>query len=316
VLPQYPFRHVLLPLEPIHRQAWWRNARWPLLAWRLWRDIGALLDAEQPALVVGTGGYASGPVVWFAQRRGIATALQEQNAYPGITTRWLARRARQIHLGFPEARARLRPGPATEIFELGNPIRPPQPGDRAEAARSLGLDPARRTVLVFGGSQGARAINYAVAGAIEHRLLTDVNLVWGTGAAHLTGLAGYAKPGQVVVRGFFDPMTAAYRAADLVVCRAGAVTVAELCAWGKASVLIPLPTAAADHQTNNAVALEAAGAAVVVAEAALVAHSLARVITDLLADPGQLASLARAAMGRGHPNAARDVVSHLLTLVV
>ncbi len=316
VLPKYPFRHVLLPMEPIYRQAWWRNARWPLLAWRLWREIGALLDAERPALVVGTGGYASGPVVWCAQRRRMMTALQEQNAYPGITTRWLAHRARQIHLGFPEARARLRPGPDTEVFELGNPIRPPQPGDRAEAARSLGLDPARRTALVFGGSQGARAINYAVAGVIEHRLLPDVNLLWGTGAANLAGLAGYAKPGQVVVQGFFDPMTAAYRAADLVVCRAGAVTVAELCAWGKASVLIPLPTAAADHQTNNAVALEAAGAAVVVAESTLTAHSLARAITELLATPNRIASIALAARGRGHPNAARDVVSHLLTLVV
>lgn len=316
VLLNYPYRHVLLPMEPIYRQQWWRNARWPLLAWRLWREIGELLQDERPALVVGTGGYASGPVVWRAQRRGIVTALQEQNAYPGITTRWLAHRARQIHLGFPEARARLRPGPHTEIFELGNPIRPPEPGDRAEAARSLGLDPTRRTVLVFGGSQGARAINYAVAGVIEHRLLPDVNLLWGTGAANLAGLAGYATPGQVVVKGFFDPMTAAYRAADLVVSRAGAVTVAELCAWGKASVLIPLPTAAADHQTNNAVALEAAGAAVVLLESALIAHTLARTITELLATPERIASLALAARGRGHPNAAREVVSHLLTLVV
>jgi UDP-N-acetylglucosamine--N-acetylmuramyl-(pentapeptide) pyrophosphoryl-undecaprenol N-acetylglucosamine transferase len=119
-----------------------------------------------------------------------------------------------------------------------------------------------------------------------------------------------------VVQGFFDPMTAAYRAADVVVSRAGAVTVAELCAWGKASVLIPLPTAAADHQTNNAVALEAAGAAVVLVESALVAHSLARTITELLAAPDRIASLALAARGRGHPNAAREVVSHLLTLVV
>lgn len=316
VLPQYPFRHALLPLEPIYRRQWWRNARWPLLAWRLRRDIGALLDAERPALVVGTGGYASGPVVWMAQRRGIPTALQEQNAFPGITTRWLARRARQIHLGFPEARARIHPGPATDVFDLGNPIRPPEPGDRAEAVQSLGLDPARRTVLVFGGSQGARALNYAAAGMIEHRLLPEVNLLWGTGAAHHAGLAGYAQPGRVVVRGFFDPMTTVYRAADLVVCRAGAVTVAELCAWGKASVLIPLPTAAADHQTNNAVALEAAGAAVVLEERALVAHALARTIAELLADPGRVASLARSAASRGHPNAARDVVSRLLTLVV
>ncbi|MGH7676776.1 MAG: UDP-N-acetylglucosamine--N-acetylmuramyl-(pentapeptide) pyrophosphoryl-undecaprenol N-acetylglucosamine transferase, partial [Gemmatimonadales bacterium] len=91
VLSQRPFRYHLLPLEPIYRRAWWRNARWPFVAWRAWRAVGRLLDAERPAIVIGTGGYAAGPVVWRAQRRGLPTALQEQNAFPGLTTRWLAR---------------------------------------------------------------------------------------------------------------------------------------------------------------------------------------------------------------------------------
>ena len=180
VLPSYPFRHHLLPMEPIYRRTWWNNVRALVTAGRAWRAVGRVLDAEQPVIVVGTGGYAAGPVVWRAQQRGLPTVLQEQNAFPGLATRWLARRARQVHLGFPEARERLRVGPRTAVFALGNPIRVPEPGSRHAALVELGLLPTRPTLLVFGGSQGARAINYAVAGALERRLL----------AVGLTGMIG------------------------------------------------------------------------------------------------------------------------------
>ncbi len=315
ILPRYPFRFTLLPIEPMYRRQWWRNVRWPFLAWGVWRRVGALLAREQPAVVVGTGGYAAGPVVWRAQRAGLATAIQEQNAFPGVTTRWLARHARQIHLGFPEARERLHPGRDTAVFALGNPIRPPDRGDRGAACRALGVDPARPTVLVFGGSQGARALNYAVAAALEHGLLRDVNVIWGTGATQLENCAGHAQPGRVVVQGFFDPMTTVYRAADLVVSRAGAMTTAELCAWGKPSVLVPLPSAAADHQMINARALEAAGAAMVVPEAELTHVRLAQVIAGLIKDSARLTALAARARERGRPHAARDIATRILTLV-
>lgn len=314
VLPRYPFRFHLLHAEPIYRRQWWRNVRWPLIAWRLWRDVGALLDRERPVLVIGTGGYASGPVVWRAQRRGLATVLQEQNALPGVATRWLAGRARQLHLGLPEGREHVRPGPGTEVLALGNPIRPPEPGDRGAALREFGLVPDRPAVLVFGGSQGALALNRTVAAAVSGRLLDGVNLIWGTGAAHAERFAPLAGPG-VVVRGFLDPMATAYRAADLVVCRAGAMTIAEVCAWGKPSVLVPLPTAAADHQTRNAVALDAAGAAVHVPERELTAEKFAQVTRALLADRARLESLERAARGRGRPHATRDMVSSIVTLL-
>ena len=315
VLPRHPYPFTLLPLQPIYRHAWWKNLQWPVLAVALWRRIGGLLEELAPALVVGTGGYASGPVVYHAQRSKIPTAIQESDAFPGIATRWLASRARQIHLGFPEARGRMSPGPDTQVFTFGNPIRPPEPGDRVEALERLGLDAARPTVLVFGGGQGARAINYAVAGALEHGHLGRVNLIWGTGAANYPDLAGYNRSGRVVVEGFFDPMAPLYRAADLVVCRAGAVTIAEVCAWGKASVLIPLPTAAANHQLENARAMAAAGAAVLLEESGLSPQTLARTIDDLVSDGRRCESLATAARGRGHPDASRNVVSQLLTLL-
>ena len=315
VLPRYPFRHHLLPIEPIYRHTWWKNVRWPLILGRAWRAVGRVLDAERPAIVIGTGGYAAGPVLWRAQRRRLPTVLQEQNAFPGLTTRWLARGARQVHLGFPEAQERLRLGSHTAVFALGNPIRVPEPGPRDAALTELGLLPTRPTLLVFGGSQGARRINYAVAGALERRLLEAVNVLWGTGSVHAAALARYAVPGRVVVRGFFDPMAPAYRAADLVVSRAGAMTVAELCAWGKPSILVPLPTAAADHQTRNASALAAVGAAIQLSEEHLSPFTLAEQVTGLLADRSQLDSLGARAKARGHPNAAREIVSRILTLV-
>jgi UDP-N-acetylglucosamine--N-acetylmuramyl-(pentapeptide) pyrophosphoryl-undecaprenol N-acetylglucosamine transferase len=315
LLPRYPFRYQLLPIEPFYRRTWWKNLRWPLIAGRVWRAVGRVLERERPAVVIGTGGYAAGPVVWRAQRARIPTVLVEENAFPGLTTRWLARRARQVHLGFPEARDRLAIGPQTEVFTLGNPVRPPEPGDRSAALTQLGLLPSRPTLLVFGGSQGAQAINYAVAGALERRLLEATNVLWGTGAAHADALPRYAVPGRVVVRGFFDPMTLAYRAADLVVARAGAMTVAELCAWGKPSILIPLPTAAADHQTENARALAAGGAAVHLAEERLTPYTLAEEVGGLLADPARLESVGARARGRGHPNAAREIMSKILTLI-
>ena len=315
VLPRYPYRHRLLPIEPIHRRAWWRNVRWPLVLWRVWRGVGEVLAAEHPALVVGTGGYAAGPIVWRAQRSGLATVIQEQNAFPGLTTRWLARRARQIYLGFGEARQRISPGSRTEVFTLGNPVRPPVAGDRVTALEQFGLDPRRITVLVFGGSQGARALNFAVAGAVEHGFWPEANLLWGVGPDHANELARFSRPGRIEVRGFFDPIAAAYQAADLVVCRAGAMTTAELCAWGKASILVPLPSAAADHQTYNARALAEAGAAALLPESELTPQSLAKMIATLVTETARRTALATAAKGRGHPNAAREIVSKMLTLL-
>ena len=314
ILPSHPFRYYLLPLEPIYRRTWWRNLRWPVTLWRVWRAAVRLLDVERPALAIGTGGYAAGPALWFAARRGIPIVVQEPDAYPGLTTRLLARKARQVHLGFPEARARLKLGSRTEVFALGNPITPPQPAERAAALATFGLDPARPTVFLFGGSQGARALNEALAGALGAGQLASVNVLWGTGTAQYERYAPLARSGGVCIRGFFDPIAPAYAAADLVVCRAGAMTVAELCAWGKPSVLVPLPSAAADHQTFNARALAEAGAAVFLPERELSPSSLAEAIAKLVADRRRLESLAIAARGRGHPDAARAIMSKILTL--
>jgi UDP-N-acetylglucosamine--N-acetylmuramyl-(pentapeptide) pyrophosphoryl-undecaprenol N-acetylglucosamine transferase len=314
ILPRHQFRFHLLPMEPLYRRAWWRNVRWPVIAIRAWQATGRVLRDERPAIVIGTGGYAAGPVVWRAQRAGLPTVLQEQNAFPGLTTRWLARGARQVHLGFPEAHLRLSPGPHTQVFVFGNPITPPGRMDAQAARAELGLSARDRTVFIVGGSQGARALNETVARALGRGLLQDVNLVWGTGTAHEARYAPLAVPGRVVVRGFFDPISTAYAAADLVIARAGAMTVAELCAWGKPSILVPLPTAAADHQTFNARALANAGAGVLLLESELAPDSFAKTVSSLAHDQVRLAELGRSAQKRGHPNAARTIMSKVLEL--
>lgn len=314
LLPQRSYRYVLLSAEPLYRGAWWKNARWPFIAWRVLREAGQVLERERPALVVGTGGYAAGPALFAAHRRGIPIALQEQNAMPGLTTRLLARWATQVHLGFPEAERHITVRPSTRVFVYGNPISPPPrpPDFRVRARAELGIPPDARVLLVTGGSQGARAINEAIARALDAGALDGIWLLWSTGERHYEAHRRFDAPPRRQVRPFWDPITAAYGAADLVVARSGAMTTAELCAYGLPSVLVPFPHAAAGHQTSNARALEQAGAAVHLPEPALRGTALGDRVQDLLNGPDRLAAMSRAALARGQPDAAERIARQLL----
>jgi UDP-N-acetylglucosamine--N-acetylmuramyl-(pentapeptide) pyrophosphoryl-undecaprenol N-acetylglucosamine transferase len=315
VLPTRDYRFHLLPTEPIYRRTWWRNFRWPFVAGRLLQEVRRVFEQEQPVAVLGTGGYASGPVVWWAARHGIPTAIQEQNAYPGLATRWLSRRVRHVYLGLPEAARLLRFGKNTRVFDTGNPIAPPTPERRGAALATFGLDGRRPVVLVTGGSQGALAINRVVAGWLEAGGLGEAALIWVTGRGTFDEFARFHAPPDVRVIDFLDPMADAYAVADLVVSRAGMVTVAELCAWGLPSVLVPLPTAAADHQSHNARVLAAAGASHLLPQSELTVERLAEVVGGLLRDEGLRKQMAGRALGRGRPHSAREIVSNLLTLI-
>ncbi|MEO7984963.1 MAG: undecaprenyldiphospho-muramoylpentapeptide beta-N-acetylglucosaminyltransferase [Gemmatimonadales bacterium] len=315
ILPTREFRYHLLPSEPIYRRAWWRNVRWPLLAGRLLIQLERLFEREQPVAVIGTGGYASGPVVWWAARKGIPTAIQEQNAYPGVATRWLSRRVRHIYLGLPETGRLIRPGPHTTVFDTGNPIAPPTPERRPESLELFGLDGSRPVVLVTGGSQGALAINRAVAGWLDGGGAADLSLLWVTGRQTYQQFTRFHRPPGVRVVDFLDPMADGYAVADLVISRAGMLTVAELCAWGLPSILIPLPSAAADHQTHNARVLGDAGAALLMPQRELTPESLAGTVRRVLANTSFRTAMAQRARERGRPQAAQEIVSNLLTLI-
>ena len=318
ILPTREYRYYLLPVHPIYRSAWWRNARWLVAFPKLVRATAAILEEERPAVVVSTGGYAAGPIAWAASRRGIPLVLQEQNAFPGLTTRWLARKASQIHLGFPEAEQYLKTG--AEVVYSGNPIVPPPTPrpDPREARRALGVDEEAPVLFVIGGSQGARPINRAVADAIDRGAYGEVTMLWSTGPSMWDEFKSYHDPPRRIVRAFWDPIAAGYAAADLAIARAGAMTTAELCAWGLPAIYVPLPHAAADHQRSNASALAHAGAAIGVWEDGLSASGLAGGLVDLVGDlmrtRGRLSGMSHAALARGRPAASEDIARRILAL--
>lgn len=319
VLPARPWRHTLLPFEPLYRRQWWKNWRLPISIVRTMTGIHAILRKEKPVLAVGTGGYASAPALWAASSKGIPCVLQEQNAFPGLATRQLARRSRQIHLGFPEGRAYLNPGPQTQIFDTGNPIVPPPPGS-ADREKDLikarqGFDARKPLVLVLGGSQGSLAINQVIAQSLlSGAWPADTQMVWQTGAATYDRFKDVTA-GGIRIAPFLDPISDAYAAADLVVCRAGAMTLAEVAAWGLPSILIPLPTAAANHQWTNAKALADAGSAVLMEQDSLTPASLGQAVAGLLKDTGRLIRLAENALARARPDAAENIAKAALALI-
>jgi len=316
VLPGTEFPHALLDLHPLYRTRPWDNWRTARGAVTAWRQIGRQLRFGRPRLVVGTGGYAAGLVLAYAAAHKRPYVLQEQNSHPGLTMRAFSRWAREVYLGFPEAAAALSRGAGTVMVDTGNPIEPPPAPrpDRDVARDRWDLTPGGRVLLVVGGSQGARAVNDVVAAWIRGGVPDGWQVIWATGKGSFDSYASLESE-RVRVRPYLAPIAHAYAAADLALCRAGAMTTAELCAWGIPSVLVPLPTAAADHQTANARALAAAGASLVLPQAEFTPARIDSTLAMLAGGPPQLARLAAAAAARGRPDAAETIARRILTLL-
>ncbi len=316
VLPTTGFPYVLLDLHPLYRTRVWKNAQtaWGLLS--AWRGIGRVVSEERPALIVGTGGYAAGAALAYGVAHGIPIAQQASDALPSLTTRMFSRWSREVYLAIPESAEKLRARTPDALLDTGAPIEPPpEPRpDRTAARRNWGFPDDAQVVLVYGGSQGSLAVNRAVATWVQGALPPRVHVIWGTGKTTHKEFAPFASA-RVRVREFLSPIADAYAAADLAVTRAGMMTIAELCAWHIPSVLIPLPTAAADHQTRNAQALASAGAAILLPQSELSAERLAGTVNDLLGSPAKLQSLARSAATRGRPNAAETIARHIIALL-
>jgi UDP-N-acetylglucosamine--N-acetylmuramyl-(pentapeptide) pyrophosphoryl-undecaprenol N-acetylglucosamine transferase len=280
----------------------------------------SLLGRLRPKSVVGMGGYASLPVVLAASTRRIPILLHEQNAVPGIANVVGVRVARRIALAFEEARSAL-PSRA-DVRVVGNPIRRSvatldRGALRSEALRGFGLDPGRSTVFVMGGSLGAARLNEAVAGLADRwRDRGDVQLLVAAGRTHADALRERTRDAGDAVRvvDYLDQVELAYAAADLAVCRSGAATVAELAAVGLPSILVPYPYARANHQEANARALERAGGAIVVLDAAVTTETMSGAIDGLLADPEALGRMSEGARSFGRPNAADDLGAWALEL--
>jgi UDP-N-acetylglucosamine--N-acetylmuramyl-(pentapeptide) pyrophosphoryl-undecaprenol N-acetylglucosamine transferase len=281
----------------------------------------AILRRYRPDLVIGVGGYASGPIVLAAALSGYATAIQEQNSRPGLTNRLLGRFVRRVFIAFDEARAHFA---SRKVGLVGNPVR------RRFLLRTTPLtstgEGAAPTLLVVGGSQGARAVNDLVSAMVEILMIKRSSDAMPR-IVHQTGPGDFERTrqryvemgidaGVVEVRPYIDDMAATLGRASLVVGRAGALTLAELAIMGCPAILIPLPTAADDHQTRNAREFERAGAAVVVAQSGATGERLADLVSSLMADAPRRAAMAAAMSGLGRPDAARAIVDDLERMLV
>jgi UDP-N-acetylglucosamine--N-acetylmuramyl-(pentapeptide) pyrophosphoryl-undecaprenol N-acetylglucosamine transferase len=315
VLPGTGFPHVLLDLHPLYRSRVWNNWRTGVGLVSAWRGIGRVFREERPALVVGTGGYAAGAALAYAIVHGVPIVEQTGDSLPSLTARLFSRWAREVYLSFPESAQRLRVRSPEALVDTGAPIEPPpNPLPSREAARLAWKFPAdARVILVYGGSQGSRAINDAVRDWIRAGLPKDVHLIWGTGKQTYDDFAGLESE-RVRVRPYLSPIADAYAASGLAIARAGTMTLAELLAWRIPGILVPLPTAAADHQTHNARTLEQAGAAVFLPQAKLTGASLGTTVASLLASPERLDKLAVAAAARARPHAAEEIARRIIAL--
>jgi len=279
-------------------------------------DAWRLLSKRRPHLVVGVGGYSSGPVVLVAALRGVATMLLEQNARPGLTNRLLGRVVRAAAVTFASTQAAF----GSKAFVSGNPVRPEflTPVDSIGSVGAHDNDGAIR-VLVFGGSQGAHAINVAMMKAASELAAqgSSLRLTHQTGVRDVDPVrAAYQAAGlDADVAAFYDDMGRRIRQADLIVCRAGATTLAEITAAGRASILVPLPTATDDHQRQNADALAAAGAAEILEQSSMTGRTLGQRILALAADRQRREEMAAAARSLARPDAARVIVDRALELV-
>lgn len=272
----------------------------------------SLVRKEKPDVVVGTGGFVSAPVLLAAQLSGCRTLIQEQNAFPGVTTKLLSLLASEVHLSFIEAKEYIRRRKG--VFVSGNPARSFPAVDRNAARNRFGLQESLPTLLVFGGSRGARSINNAVLQWMDE-ITAGGNLVWQTGALDYERVRSQVKPsGRLWAGPYIEHMGDAYAAADLVVCRAGASTIAELSNMGKPSVLVPYPYATGDHQRYNAKALVGTGAAMLIDDSHLEAPEARQIVLELLHDSGRLSSMGESCRLLAHPEASSELARRIIQL--
>ena len=278
-----------------------------------------LLLRLRPAAVVGTGGYVSGPVLFLAAMLGIPTLVQEQNSHPGVTTRMLAKFVDQVHLSFEESAGYFKN--SKKVHVTGNPVRRFDMSNNRENARVFfNLSPDRPTVLVFGGSQGAVAINKAFRTSLPRLIAeTDAQFIWITGSTSYESFKKDAKGfnGRLHIVEYVNNMNIAYQASNLAVCRAGAIAISELAICGLPAILVPFPYATADHQTVNAQSYAKTGAARVITESELNRNQdlLANSIIELINGPEKREKMSASAKNASFPNAVDTLARSVLNIM-
>jgi UDP-N-acetylglucosamine--N-acetylmuramyl-(pentapeptide) pyrophosphoryl-undecaprenol N-acetylglucosamine transferase len=268
-VPAAGYEIIGLDIQGIQRKSIIKNLQFPIKLINSVRKALKIIEDFKPDAAVGVGGYASGPLLYAASIKGIPTLIQEQNSYAGITNKWLGKKAKKICVAYDGMEQFF---PVDKLIKTGNPIRKDSvniAGKHMQALELFKLSPTKKTILVTGGSLGARTLNNSILGGLDKIIEADVQLVWQTGKFYYKDII--ARLGEnyhpnIRIMEFVNRMDLAYAAADIIISRAGAGTIAELCVVKKPVILVPSPNVAEDHQTKNALALVHDNAAIFVAD--------------------------------------------------
>ncbi|MFT4523070.1 MAG: UDP-N-acetylglucosamine--N-acetylmuramyl-(pentapeptide) pyrophosphoryl-undecaprenol N-acetylglucosamine transferase [Bacteroidia bacterium] len=308
-VPEAGFKIHGLWISGIDRKISLRNLAFPFKLMSSIYTSYRLVKKIKPNVVIGVGGFASGPLLFVANTLGIPTVIQEQNSYPGITNRLLAKRADRICTGMPNME---RFFSRDKVVQTGNPIRvdvTQVAESKEEAKQHFGLDGSKPMVLIIGGSLGARTINLAIENGHKRLAEKNIQVLWQTGKFYNT--VNDVLGAQTT---FIKEMGLAYRAADVIVSRAGASSISEICAVGGAAILVPSPNVSEDHQTKNARSLVDHNAAMLVKDSAAADELIAEVL-KLLSNPIQIKTFSEAARGLARPNATNEIISTISSLM-
>ncbi len=305
-----------LPICGFDRKHLLKNIKVLFKIWKSQQMAKKIIKEFKPQVAVGVGGYASGPTLNKAAAMGIPCLIQEQNSYAGVTNKLLAKKAAKICVAYDGME---RFFPAEKIILTGNPVRQAlldTKMTREEAIKSFGLNPTKKTILLVGGSLGARTINESVLQHLDLVKSSDVQFIWQTGSFYRESIAERLKGETIpnlIVTDFITDMGAAYKAADLVISRAGASSISEFCLIGKPVILVPSPNVAEDHQTKNALALSTKQAAIHVKDAEAPA-TLLPLALETIHDDAQLKSLSENVLKLALPNSAEIIAKEVIKL--
>ncbi|MCU0471114.1 MAG: undecaprenyldiphospho-muramoylpentapeptide beta-N-acetylglucosaminyltransferase [Arcicella sp.] len=316
-VPKAGYQIIGLPIAGINRSNLLANISFPKKLISSLSEARKIIKDFKPDVAVGVGGYASGPVLLAASMMDIPYLIQEQNSYAGITNKFLSKNADKICVAYPNMENFFK---KEKIKMTGNPVRKDileVNSKRAKALTHFGLSADKKTVLVIGGSQGARTINEAIDAGLTNLVGAGYQVVWQTGKLYIDRAKKTAEvfQGQVFVSDFIYEMDLAYAIADVVVSRAGALSVSELCLAAKPAILVPLPTAAEDHQTMNAMSLVNNDAAILVKDVTA-QEELVKTTIGLLKDNEKQALLSKNIHQLAKPEAAREIAEEVLKLIV
>ena len=316
-VPEAGYKIIGLWISGLQRRLTLDNLSFPFKVLSSVRAAHKIVHDFKPDAVVGVGGYASAPLLYAATARKIPALIQEQNSYAGITNKLLAKRVGKVCVAYPNMEKFF---PAEKLVLTGNPVRSDimdVQQKRQEALQHFGLIGTKKTILVIGGSLGARTINQSIAAGLEQILQAGYQLIWQTGKAYIPeakALEEKYNAQDVRAFDFIRRMDLAYAAADVVISRAGAISISELCLAGKPAVLVPSPSVAEDHQTKNAMALVQQHAALMVRDAEA-AEKMVPTALQLAQDEQEQKRLQANILKMGRPNAAADIVNELIKLI-